>query len=224
MLFRSGVMLRVSLEDMQSIERNVLRCKKVISELLKFSSAQEFVIQVINVKQPLNDALSLLQNRIALAGVKIQWKSETDPSLFTLRASYSYMQQVFFNILLNSLRAMPQGGTLTLSLEHKSIVNERNIFCAVVDVGIQDTGVGIPEEKLKNLFEPLFSQEGHTTRGDTGLGLLVAQSIVARHNGKIFVESEGEGKGTKITVRLPAAGGSDDSKADAKPFGDKEVA
>jgi signal transduction histidine kinase len=98
------------------------------------------------------------------------------------------MEQLFLNLTLNALRAMPEGGTLTLSTRKKD---------GKLIAEIRDTGAGIPEEIRERIFDPFF-----TTRevGEgTGLGLAVSDSIVAAHGGSIEVESE-VGKGSVFRV------------------------
>jgi signal transduction histidine kinase len=101
------------------------------------------------------------------------------------------IQQVFINILLNAIEAMPQGGTLTISSWTE---NEMEA------VGFTDTGVGIPEENLPKIFDPFFTTK-KIGKG-TGLGLSVSYGIVERHRGKLEVKSQVE-KGTNFTVKLP---------------------
>lgn len=102
------------------------------------------------------------------------------------------IREVLANILLNSIQAMPESGTVTISTGR----SETSAW-----VRITDTGIGMTEEVRKRVFDPFF-----TTRGveGTGLGMSVAYGIVKRHGGSISVESE-SGKGTAVTVTLPAA-------------------
>jgi signal transduction histidine kinase len=107
------------------------------------------------------------------------------------------MEQAFLNIILNAKKAMPQGGTFTVSthlLNHKGDGGERQ----EVQVIFADTGIGIPRENLPKIFNPFFS-----TRPDgTGLGLSITKNIVEGHGGKIEVESQ-VNVGTKFTITLP---------------------
>ncbi len=107
------------------------------------------------------------------------------------------MEQAFLNIILNAKKAMPQGGTFTVSthlLDHKGDEGERQ----EVQVIFADTGIGIPRENLPKIFNPFFS-----TRPDgTGLGLSITKNIVEGHGGKIKVESQ-VNVGTKFTITLP---------------------
>jgi len=99
------------------------------------------------------------------------------------------MQQVFVNIILNAIQAMPNGGTLTIKTRYKD----------KVEIAFTDTGFGIRKEDMSKLFTPFFTTKGKGK--GVGLGLAVCYGIVQHHNGEINVESE-EGKGTTFTIRL----------------------
>jgi signal transduction histidine kinase len=109
------------------------------------------------------------------------------------------MQQVFFNLLLNAIEAMPEGGVIKIETK-KTIVKEFFIsehFCVIE---IIDTGAGITEENLKRLFEPFFTTKRE--RKGTGLGLTMTKLIVENHKGSLEIESKPE-KGTTARVILP---------------------
>ena len=107
---------------------------------------------------------------------------------------FKRLQQAFVNILWNGIEAMPEGGVLSVSTNYDA--QER-----LVSVVIGDTGVGVPEEDLDNIFEPFY-----TTKAEgkgVGLGLSVAYGIIRQHQGRIHVQSM-VGKGTQFTILLPA--------------------
>jgi two-component system NtrC family sensor kinase len=103
------------------------------------------------------------------------------------------LNQVFMNLLVNAAQAIPGRGTLTIKTSH--LGNE-------VQVKITDTGVGIPRENMRKIFDP-----GFTTKGvgvGTGLGLSICYKIINDHRGRIAVESE-VGRGTTFTITLPVS-------------------
>jgi signal transduction histidine kinase len=106
----------------------------------------------------------------------------------------SQLQQVFMNILMNSVQAMEERGTVTMTTRRGRLGD--------VEAVISDTGRGIPEEVIARIFDPFFTTKG--SGEGTGLGLSIAYGIIAKHHGAIHVESH-PGKGTTFTVRLPAA-------------------
>jgi two-component system NtrC family sensor kinase len=105
------------------------------------------------------------------------------------------LNQVFLNIILNALDAMPNGGTLNISVHN---TKDREY----VAVDFTDTGVGIPEHKLSDVFDPFYTSK-RNGKG-TGLGLSVSLGIVQKHGGEIKVSSK-VNQGTTFTVLLPAA-------------------
>jgi signal transduction histidine kinase len=131
------------------------------------------------------------------------------------------LQQVFLNLLTNSLDAIEGGGEVRISARHRretlsrgpgsgggpgsdrglaSDGGPRHAWC---DVVVSDTGTGIAPENLARVFDPFFTTKA-VGKG-TGLGLAISQSIIEQHRGAIEVQSEGLGKGTVVTVSLPLA-------------------
>ncbi len=146
-----------------------------------------------DVNALLEDTLALSSKQLQHSGVKI--RKELGAQLPAVEALPNYLKQVFINIVLNAVEAMPDGGELTVGtgfdLENEELV-----------IAFRDTGVGIPSRDLPYVFEPFYT----TKERGTGLGLAISYSIVERHGGRIDVESKG-GKGTTFTVRLPLIGG-----------------
>jgi len=98
------------------------------------------------------------------------------------------MRQVFYNLASNAFKAMPQGGTLKITLENRS---------GITRIRFEDTGVGLEEDELRRLFVPFNS----SFRTGTGLGLPIVYQIIHAHNGVIAVRSE-KGQGTSVTIDL----------------------
>ena len=126
-----------------------------------------------------------------LQGIKVE--ARWDPNLLQVRADPGKMKQVFLNLLLNAQDAMPKDGTLT--------VVTRNTRRQEVLVLIADTGMGIPQEKFSEIFEPFYTTKAGGL--GAGLGLPVVQGIIGDHQGIISVHSV-VGRGTCFTIRLPA--------------------
>jgi signal transduction histidine kinase len=108
-------------------------------------------------------------------------------------AAMGQLRQVFLNICVNALQSMPQGGILTVST---SLTRDRER----VVISISDTGCGIPEDKVKKIFQPFYT--GRTS--GIGLGLSICYGIIKDHGGDIEVKSE-VGKGTTFSIYLPVA-------------------
>jgi signal transduction histidine kinase len=119
--------------------------------------------------------------------------TELDEGLPPIVADAIQLNQVFGNIITNAFQAMPEGGRL--------LIRSRAAEGEGVAISFADTGVGIPEENLGRMFEPLFTTKA---RG-IGLGLAAVRLLVERHGGKVEVESE-PGRGSTFTVWLPVGG------------------
>ncbi|MFQ5613349.1 MAG: ATP-binding protein [Anaerolineae bacterium] len=179
-------------ESLQILDREVSTSERIITSLLDFARARPPVRREVNLNNVLNEALS----RLTLPDC-IEVVNELDPALPTLQADPHQLAQVFDNLIHNAIQAMPDGGRLML----KSEVDEGDDpgHCPEwVAVSVTDTGVGISQENLEKLFEPLFTTK---VRG-IGLGLALAKSLVERNGGTIAVENEGR-QGSTFTVRLP---------------------
>jgi len=146
-----------------------------------------------DVNALIEQMLSLSRKKCGDQGVEIVWEpaGEVSPIL----AISNRLQQVFLNLVLNALDAMPEGGTLHIS-------TARTESPAGVEIRFADTGEGIPGDQIPNLFKPFYT----TKDTGLGLGLYISDEIIQTHNGHIAVESE-VGEGTTFTVWLPAATG-----------------
>ncbi len=143
-----------------------------------------------------HDLNQLLEETLALAGLNM--RHGTIRMIFApahdlppVLCNADQLRQVFLNLVLNAIEAMPDGGTLTV---------RTTVRPAVAVVEIEDTGIGIPREHRARLFEPFFTSK----RTGTGLGLSISAHIVTQHGGRIEVESE-PGQGSTFRVILPYA-------------------
>jgi two-component system NtrC family sensor kinase len=177
---------------LQKIEREVLRCKEIVQNLLNFSRSQDRpVMEKLDINAVLEATLGVTEHQLELAKVTLTRK--LGANLPGVGGNANQLQQVFTNIVINACKAMPEGGALA--------VTSREVG-ACVEIAFADTGHGMPKAVLARVFEPFF-----TTRkvGEgTGLGLSVSYGLVEAHGGEIVVESV-EGKGSTFTIRLPAA-------------------
>jgi len=172
------------------MENELIRIGRLIRRLLDFSRQTEACLGPVNMNDVLDNILSLVNHAAEMQRVKVV--KELAQDLPTITADSDQMNQVFMNLSMNAIQAMPQGGILTVRTSRE---NGR------VKVEVQDTGVGISKENMRNLFTPFFSTK-KDVKG-VGLGLAVSHGIIEQHRGKIEVVSE-EGKGTTFTVYLNA--------------------
>ena len=171
------------------VEAQTDRVARIIKNLLTFArSPSEASFQRVDLKQSLEEILSLIDYKLKNMNIRLALELEPVPPL---NAQGERLQQVFINIILNALDAMPQGGDLRirLSLEDGAEV-----------VRISDTGTGIKPEHRSRIFDPFFTTKG-VGKG-TGLGLSISYAIVKEHDGRIDVQSE-VGRGSTFTITLP---------------------
>ncbi len=136
--------------------------------------------------------------------------SPEDPIFLPVLGSAVHLSNVLMNIVNNGIESMPDGGTITISLEVISLLSHPQgwpVWRAgdYVELTIADTGAGIPEDMLQKIFDPFFTGK-MLGRSGTGLGLAIVWGTVMDHNGAVRVEST-EGKGTSFHIYLPLQGG-----------------
>jgi signal transduction histidine kinase len=176
-------------ETLEILEKEVATSERTISGLLDFARPKPPTRRRTDIEEVVQEALS----RVTVPE-NVEVVSQLDGRLPIILADSDQLGQVFGNIILNAVQAMPEGGQLIIKSQVPSP--------EWVAVSFMDTGVGIPEENLGRLFEPLFT----TKAKGIGLGMAVTKTLVEGHGGKIEVESE-VGVGTTFTVRLPISVG-----------------
>lgn len=180
-------------KGLETIVAQVERITKIMNQLLTFARRKPSERRRINLGQTLDDCLEVLQERLRRMRVRVESRYETLLHPVHVHADPDQMSQVFLNLFINAIHAMPDGGTLRISLERVD-GHARAV--------IADTGHGISKEDLPKIFHPFFTTK-EAGQG-TGLGLTVVHGIIQEHGGTITVESE-PGTGTTFTVTLPAA-------------------
>jgi len=181
------------LQLVSDLVRESERAQRIVRNLLEFARESEGDLESHSVQGIVEATLRLASNQIKLAKVRVQGEMEENiPAIYGDRQQ---LEQVFLNIVLNALDAMPDGGVLRIEVAN----TEDREFVAVK---FTDTGIGIPKQHLREIFDPFFTSK-KAARG-TGLGLSVSLGIVQSHGGDMRVESE-VGKGTVFTVLLPVA-------------------
>jgi len=174
-------------KHIEVIIRNTERINFLITELLNCARPPELNIRPHDLYGIIENVLDSIKSSLSTQGIKVIKKYDANPSI--INVDKEHIQRVFLNIIVNSVEAMPKGGTMTISSSR-----ERDFFV----VKIQDTGVGISEEDIIRIFDPFFS----TKPMGVGLGLSIVYGIVVSHGGRISVESVWK-KGTIFTVSLP---------------------
>jgi signal transduction histidine kinase len=177
-----------ALDYLSKMESEVGRCSRIIRNLLDFARQTEPRLKLVDVDQVIEQVLAMVGHQARLQNVEVV--KEFGTPLPKVMADFDQLQQIFTNLTLNAIQAMPEGGTLTL---RSSVMNGE------IRIDVQDTGCGISKENMGKLFTPFFTTK---VRGKgVGLGLAVVHGIIERHKGRIKVQSEA-GKGTTFSVYL----------------------
>ncbi len=170
-----------------SVQTGVDKIDRIVSKLRSFARLDEAELQKASVAECLDETLGLLHPRMRK---RVLLNKQYD-DLPEIPCYPGYLNQVFLNVLINAIEAIPDRGEITI----KTYSEE-----SAVIIRISDTGAGIPSEHIQKVFDP-----GYTTKGvgvGTGMGLAICYQIVQDHKGEISIESE-IGSGTTVTIRLP---------------------
>jgi two-component system NtrC family sensor kinase len=178
-------------ESLQAIEKAVLRCKRIIDGMLKFSRGAKSARERTDVTECVRDTLLLFE--VALkTSPKAHLISQVPATLPPILADGQQLEQVLMNLLQNGLQALPKKvGTLTVTAGEEN----GQLFLSVAD-----TGTGIQPEHLPFIFDAAFTTK--PAGEGTGFGLAIVRSIVESHGGKISVETE-LGRGTTFRITFP---------------------
>ena len=180
-----------ALEILAKMEAALTHSSKLVRNLLDFARQSAPVLKPLMVAGVLDQVLGLVGHQAQLNKVKIF--REEKPGLPAVIGDFGQLQQVFVNLIINAIQAMPNGGELKIS----TFLTESDL----VGVSVKDAGYGIPPENMEKLFTPFFSTK-EAVKG-VGLGLAVSYGIVERHGGHIDVQSK-VGEGSTFTVYLPS--------------------
>jgi signal transduction histidine kinase len=176
---------------LRTILEQIDRISSIIHSLLNFARPRPSMRTEVDVCGVVDTALAFLSQKLERRSVRVERDLAELPAI---QGDPDKLQQLFLNLFLNAVDAMPEGGVLRVSAR----VREND----AVEIEVADTGVGVAARDLDKLFEPFFTTKP-PGRG-SGLGLVVAHGIVVDHGGEIEVASEA-GKGTTFTIRLPSA-------------------
>jgi two-component system sensor histidine kinase HydH len=194
-IIRSTGELLGSMPDSSEVEKKLSgviveessRLNNIVTEFLDFARPQEPNLQDCHLEGILGKNLSFLAPE--LDRIHISLHSNLNGRSLTLKADPEMLYRAFLNIFLNAIQAMEKGGNL-----YVNVWEQQGHYL----VGVEDTGSGISEESLQNIFNPFFT----TRNKGTGLGLSIVKKIIEGHGGTISMESR-EGAGTKVLIRLP---------------------
>ena len=186
-------------DNLQIIRSQIDRIAGIVRQLLEFSRRREPAFRRVELLSLLEKVIGLLEHKIAEKNVIIDLQA--DKSLPFISADADQLQQVFLNLLLNSLQALPYGGRIKITAAiapdgNEATTDKQPQLC----IEFQDNGAGISPEHIGQVFDPFFTTKD--IGEGTGLGLSVSYGIVKDHGGEIRVQSE-LGSFTRFSILLP---------------------
>ncbi len=176
---------------LQEIRYQADRVNKAINDLLQYAKPIDLELEMENLNDLIRHNISFYRNQFKEKN--IQFKLNLDYNLPLLKIDRKLIENVLTNLIQNAIQAIPPEKPGKIVIETNYISSEE-----LVQIVVEDNGVGISEENLQKIFKPFFS----TKQAGTGLGLAIIQRIVEQHEGKIEVESK-VGQFTRFTITLP---------------------
>ena len=191
---RSSLLMKEELSqkvknDLDLINSQAERIRKLVDMILKFSQKTKTAFVPVAINEAIEFILPFAQYS-NLPNVKVDIKKSFEKDLRPVKGDLHQLQEVFLNLIINAYQSMPEGGVIKITTS-----SFKNLFAIIK---IQDTGMGIPADCLKDIFMPFFS----TKSDGKGLGLSICHNIIKNHNGSIEIESQ-VGKGSTFTIKLP---------------------
>ncbi len=195
-------------EDLRMIEREANRCAAIIRQLLDYSrkQAQEPEVHACLLRPIVDGALELLKIEVQNGGIDVAVSIPDD--LPEVEGNEVQLMQVFVNLMMNAVQAMPDGGRLAVEarvVKRSTLAKLRlppHPSASLVKITVRDKGTGIPRESLSRVFDPFFTTK--PVGKGSGLGLSVSLGLVSGYRGTILVDSDGR-SWTEFTVILPVS-------------------
>lgn len=200
-----------ALAYLQKAESSMEEAARLTRQLLTFAKGGAPLKELFNI-EPLIRNIATLN----LAGSDIKLHLSSPKDLWHIHADRKQLEQVVANIVVNARHAMTEKGTLFIELENFHLLKDKLLPIAkgpYIKVSFRDQGCGIPGKSLDRIFDPYYT----TNQDSCGMGLSICYSIISRHNGHISAASQ-TGKGTVITMYLPARNQSCPKKEFSPPF------
>jgi signal transduction histidine kinase len=182
------------LHALDKILKGSQRAAVIISSMLGFARNTSTHREMTDLAGLVEEVLVLTDKDLKKHQIRVETKLHGRPCAPVVRGQ---IEQILINLIINARQAMPRGGHLCIEVAD-------NPRTGMAEIHVLDTGVGIPPDQLRLIFEPFYTtktpdEHGH---GGSGLGLSVCRQIIEQHQGRIRVESK-VGKGSKFTVKLP---------------------
>ncbi len=180
----------------ERIKKSAFRADSIIKGLLSFTRQMPIQTEQMEIAPIIEETLSFIDHQLKSKHIKLV--KQFSPGLPKVTVDINQIKQVFLNLLLNSIDAIQDRGTITISAEKVEIAPGENHL----QITLADTGCGIPKDIIEKVFDPFYTTKDSS--GNAGLGLSIAKGIIDKHHGTIKIESESEG-GTCVIIALPAS-------------------
>ncbi|MCK9375648.1 MAG: PAS domain S-box protein [Syntrophobacterales bacterium] len=185
-------------ESLAEAERACQQAQNLSRQLLTFSKGGAPIKKIVSVKEIVRESASF-----ACRGSRVDYQTRLPDDLWAVEVDPGQISQVFHNLVINAIQAMPSGGMVRIAGENLQVEAGSDLPLdpgRYVKISVQDEGIGISTDHLSKIFDPYFT----TKQMGSGLGLATSYSIIKNHRGHISVESKLE-KGTTFNVYLPAS-------------------
>jgi signal transduction histidine kinase len=178
----------------ERIKKSAQRADSIVRGLLSFTRQISMQTEKVEITPVIEETLSFVEHQIDTKHITVLRQYSQDVPLVSIDSDQ--IKQAFANILLNSIEAMGDGGTMTIAV--RQIKNEAGE--PYLQITFADMGCGIPADKIGKIFDPFFTTKDNL--GNTGLGLSITKGIVDKHHGTIRIDSKLQ-EGTKVVIELP---------------------
>jgi two-component sensor histidine kinase len=176
-----------ALKYINIMKQEINRSLNIISDFVEYNKIK-VVKEQIDLNCLLDDVYDSFKILMTNKKIKLEYKNRNDQEIY-FNGDYERLKQVIINILKNACEACTENGKIEIS---------SNLYKNYLDILIEDNGIGMDEETLKNIKEMFYT----TKQNGTGLGVALSNEIIKSHNGELLFTSE-LNKGTKVTIRLP---------------------
>jgi two-component system, NtrC family, sensor kinase len=190
--------IRQNAEYISMMSDAFVKIEKVVEGMLNFSRKQEFIYKEVNIHNLIDNTLLLLKFQLEKSDIEIV-RAYIGKPLIT-QASPNHLEQVFVNVLLNSIDAINEKKEVLKGILKGIITIRTKISNKSICLEFIDNGIGVPEQKIASIFDPFFTLK--KIKQGTGLGLSVSYNIITSHNGQIVGKNNVEG-GLTISITLP---------------------
>ena len=197
------------LNDVHNSSGHLLSLINDILDLSKVEAGKlEYRPTEVHIRKILTNSLIMIKEKAMKSNIKISTELDGVPE--SIHADERKLKQILYNLLSNAVKFTPNGGSIDLVAKREPdsdirVQNERIYSNDYIQISIKDSGIGLKKEDVAKIFQPFEQVENSSSRRfqGTGLGLSLTKSLVELHGGKIWAESEGEGKGAAFHIVIP---------------------